>query len=141
MNAAVFQHLVELGVRLSDSDVFDSCVSGLGGGQRTASAAGCGSSGVTQIFGAFDVVVGMRFHSLVIAALCGIPFVGVGDDHKLRDICSAYGMPHIALSTLKAEDLVSSVNLAHGMRPNAKVTWAMSASAAANFEVLEKWLR
>ena len=95
---------------------------------------------LTETFGNFDVVIGMRFHSLVIAALCGIPFVGVGDDHKLRDICLIYGMPFLYLSKVNAEDLISAVNLAHGLRLDEKITRALSVSATRNFEALEKCL-
>jgi polysaccharide pyruvyl transferase WcaK-like protein len=140
LGAMVFQHLTEEGARLSDSDVFDLVFQGWAGTSVQRLQPAADPQGLIKLFGTFDLVIGMRFHSLVISALCGIPFVGVGDDHKLRDICSAYGMPFIALSKLNAEDLVSAVNLAHGLKPNKSITRSMSISAARNFVAVEKCL-
>jgi len=140
LDGIVFQHLEAHGMRISDNDIFDAIlpVCRKSNGQRFQPSAN--APGIAELFGGFDVVVGMRFHSLVLAAMCGIPFVGVGDDHKLRDICSSYGMPYLALSCLKATDLVSAVNLAHGLRPVKTVSDSLSRLAAQNFGQLENCL-
>ena len=36
-----------------------------------------------------DMLCGMRFHGFVLAALSGIPFVGVAHDNKISDIVAA----------------------------------------------------
>lgn len=38
------------------------------------------------------MVAGMRFHSLVFAAMAGVPFVGLGDEPKVEEFCAEYGM-------------------------------------------------
>lgn len=39
------------------------------------------------------LVVGMRFHGHVIAAICGVPFFPISVDHKCLDLSSRFGLP------------------------------------------------
>jgi polysaccharide pyruvyl transferase WcaK-like protein len=43
-------------------------------------------------FDGVALVAGMRFHSLIFAAMHGIPFVGLGDEPKVEEVCHEYGM-------------------------------------------------
>ena len=43
----------------------------------------------------FDWVVSARFHGLVLAALGGRPFIGVGDSHKVGRLCEMLKMPFL----------------------------------------------
>jgi polysaccharide pyruvyl transferase WcaK-like protein len=138
LDGVVFQHLEARGLRLADTDIFDAIFPDLRKTNMQRLPATADTREIAEIFGRFDLVVGMRFHSLVLAALCGIPFVGVGNDHKLRDICSAYGMPYLALSGLVAKDVVSAVYRARDLRPDMEVTRSLSRLAAKNFDELER---
>jgi polysaccharide pyruvyl transferase WcaK-like protein len=50
---------------------------------------------MTQRVGEFDWIVSARFHGLVLAALAGKPFIGVGDPHKVGRICDFLKMPFL----------------------------------------------
>ena len=45
--------------------------------------------------GNYDWVVSARFHGLVLAALAGRPFIGIGDEHKVGRLCASMGMPYL----------------------------------------------
>lgn len=136
----VFQQLQACGLRLADTDIFDLMFSDSRKTNVQQLQLSADAREIAEILGGFDVIVGMRFHSLVLAALRGIPFVGVGDDHKLRDICAIYGMPYLALSDLRANNLVAAVNLAQGLKPSKSITLSLSRFAETNFDNLEHCL-
>ncbi len=46
-------------------------------------------------FAHFDFVVSARFHGLVLAALAGRPFLGIGDPEKVGRFCRAWGQPFL----------------------------------------------
>jgi polysaccharide pyruvyl transferase CsaB len=41
----------------------------------------------------YELIIGMRYHALVLAALAGKPFIGWGFQHKVRSLCSELGQP------------------------------------------------
>ncbi len=47
---------------------------------------------MAECFDGVALVAGMRFHSLIFAAMHGIPFVGLGDEPKVEAVCNEYGM-------------------------------------------------
>jgi polysaccharide pyruvyl transferase WcaK-like protein len=49
------------------------------------------------------VVVSSRYHALVLAASLGRPFVGLGDENKVRRLCDGLSMPFIPWGTPSAE--------------------------------------
>ena len=59
-----------------------------------------------DLFGEFDLVIAMRLHALIFAAIAGTPMVGIGYDPKINAFLGQIGMPQaLALETLNAEDL------------------------------------
>lgn len=46
-----------------------------------------------QLVSSYDVILGMRFHGLVLAAMARVPFVGVSRDHKVLDLCETFSLP------------------------------------------------
>jgi polysaccharide pyruvyl transferase WcaK-like protein len=127
-----FQELEFEGFRLSDSALLQSM-----SGNRPAipvrrlEASG---DGIAEVFNALDVVVGMRFHALVLAARLGIPFVGIGYDAKLADLCRRYGFPFFELDSLRPENLMAAVEQVRGTIPDERVTEELMQAAATNFE-------
>lgn len=53
-----------------------------------------------------DIVVGMRYHFLLLAAKFNIPFIGLVYDPKIASICSALNMPAVQIADL---DKIGSV--------------------------------
>ena len=48
---------------------------------------------IVNAFADIDIVCGMRFHSLVLAAMLGRPFVGIAHDNKISEICRRSACP------------------------------------------------
>ncbi len=67
---------------------------------------------VRGVFSGIDVLVGMRFHGMVMASLGGVPFVGLAHDPKVLAICGAFGMPHVGLDDVTADWIYSAVDRA-----------------------------
>lgn len=51
---------------------------------------------VAAVFGRARLTISMRFHALVFSSLVGCPFVGISIEAKIRELCSAFGMPFIS---------------------------------------------
>ena len=60
---------------------------------------------MVRLFGELDQVVGMRLHSLVLAARAGVPFAGVSYDPKVRVFCNMAGMPWLAVEDTNPAEL------------------------------------
>lgn len=52
------------------------------------------------------LAVGMRLHALVLAAACGVPFLGLAYDPKVSAFAQDLGMPHVAADHLDAGQLL-----------------------------------
>lgn len=58
----------------------------------------------------FGLVIGMRLHALIIAALCNVPMVGLSYDPKVSDFMESIGQPIVTdLTKVTAEDLIDKV--------------------------------
>lgn len=66
-----------------------------------------------------DAVCGMRFHGLVLAAMFGIPFVGVAHDNKISEICRRFDMPCLDAGTFDGMALARATMsiMEHGIDP------------------------
>ncbi len=71
---------------------------------------------IVNAFADIDIVCGMRFHSLVLAAMLGRPFVGIAHDNKISEICRRFGMPCHETASLDGTGLATS---AEGIREKA----------------------
>lgn len=54
------------------------------------------------------VLIGMRLHSLIFAALCGVPFVGLAYDPKVKAFCDSMGQPCVEPGAENMENAVSA---------------------------------
>lgn len=54
-----------------------------------------------------DIVIGMRLHALIIAAVCAVPMAGISYDPKVTDFLRQIGQPVIEnLETVTSEELI-----------------------------------
>ncbi len=56
-----------------------------------------------------DWIISARFHGLVLAALAGKPFIGVGDAHKVGRICDLMRMPFLPWHASE-EEIVAAID-------------------------------
>lgn len=131
-----FQELDCDGAKLSDSTLFFSLYRY---GLREPVEIVRVSSIPTEIprqFSDVEVVVGMRFHGHVLAALLGIPFVGLGRDSKLADLCGHFSMPFLAMSDLQSDGLVAAVEQVRALVPNRQKVSDLAQAALENFSTI-----
>lgn len=92
---------------------------------------------VDAAYAGVGLVVGMRFHSLVLAAQRGIPFVGVVHDAKVRELCREFGMPVVELEDLDAERLTGAMRKARRRRVAPETLGELHFRATRNLVLLE----
>ena len=128
-----FQELDLDGVKLSDSALFATLYRyGLRQAVETIRVSSLPAE-ISRQFSDIDAVVGMRFHGHVLAALMDIPFVGLGRDSKLVDLCAYFSMPFLELNDLQSDRLVTAVEQTREQVPNREKTRMLSRAAVANF--------
>jgi len=66
-----------------------------------------GMEDIRLAFGGAEAVIGMRYHALVLAAIAGVPFIGINHEKKIEEICGEFGMPSVAI----ADFLAGKVNV------------------------------
>jgi polysaccharide pyruvyl transferase CsaB len=73
---------------------------------------------IISFIGNMDFVIGMRLHSLIIAAVLGVPFVGISYDPKIDRFLERVGMDGAgSIQTLRYEKLQRVVNKNLGQLP------------------------
>lgn len=80
------------------------------------------------------VLCGMRYHGLVLAAIFGLPFVGIAHDNKISSICDEYGMPSVSQDAVSTVALTQALAMALGRVPSPRQVAADAAAAGAIFQ-------
>lgn len=70
---------------------------------------------IARKIGEFDIVVSARFHGLLLAALAGRPFIGVGDPNKVGRLCVSFGMPYLPWDA-SVEDVRQALSAVSGKK-------------------------
>jgi polysaccharide pyruvyl transferase WcaK-like protein len=132
-----FQELTVGNFRLSDSVVFESLKDA--GLEANAALIEVNSENarLAEVFSDLDLVVGMRFHGLVMAAVSGIPFIGIGKDHKLSNLCAKYEFPFFSIDDLCGGKLIAAVKASKEKIPDPRITQELQLAARANFQAFE----
>ena len=91
------------------------------------------ASSIIDAFADIDIVCGMRFHGLVLAAMLERPFVGVVHDNKISEICRRFDMPCHDAAALDGADLVRSIDVIQGKTPERRLLEQSRALAQENF--------
>jgi polysaccharide pyruvyl transferase WcaK-like protein len=88
---------------------------------------------IVEGFAGIDIVCGMRFHGLVLAAMLGRPFVGIAHDNKIGEICRQFAMPCLDAATLEAATLTQAMEKALHAVPAPRTVERCRKLAAENF--------
>ena len=88
-----------------------------------------------------DVVCGMRFHGLVLAAMLERAFVGIAHDNKISEICRRFGMPCHDVAAFNGADLVRSAEQVSGKLPDKRRLEQSRTLAKENFLALASLVR
>lgn len=132
-----FQELSIGGFQLSDSAILESLRNAGMSAVITPVEIGSKPERITEVFSDLDLVIGMRFHGLVLSALSGIPFLGIGSDHKLSDLCGKYGFPFFSFDELNAQQLLSAIHAIKEQIPDPQVTRGLMLAAGTNFSAFQ----
>lgn len=90
----VFLVFQRSGAAAGDTAVFERISAGMQPERRPAvRILTANASDLATDLADIGVVIGMRFHALVLAALMGKPFVGLAHDNKISDLCRRFDMP------------------------------------------------
>lgn len=91
---------------------------------------------LAAVFAELDLMCGMRFHGLVLAAVHGVPFVGIAADNKIEAVCQLFDMPVLPAVGLRASATVEAVAASLFRSPDRGVTDRCVAEANRNFLLL-----
>ncbi len=128
-----FQELDLDGAKLSDSALFSKVLLRARTSEVRMVRVSSNVGELTDQFADIDIVVGMRFHGHVIAAMLEIPFVGFGRDHKVSDLCTLFSMPFIPMNDLTIDNLIEAVENAKNRIPDQIKVREQIKSAEMNF--------
>lgn len=119
-----------------DKDVLARLMEGLSQEQQSRvslQVVRANSGEISRVFSEVDVHCGMRFHGHVLAAIFGIPFVGISTDNKIDAICRLFGMPVFGVDRIVAERLVDAVEHTSSRKLEMSLREACAAGAEQNF--------
>lgn len=93
-----------------------------------------------QLVSSCDVIIGMRFHGLVLAAMAHVPFVGVSRDHKVMDLCNKFNLPSWDITQTAEVPLFELVNKASKTEVSRSTLENCRRLSDANFDEIGKAL-
>ena len=85
-----------------------------------------------------ELMIGMRFHSLVFAVLAGIPFVGLGHEPKIAALAREFSMPVVPLDGFSPDVLKSAVETGLARHIDETIVADCVARARRNFRFFAK---
>jgi len=83
-----------------------------------------------------DAICGMRFHGFVLAALFGVPFVGVAHDHKISEICRRFDMMCLDAGAFEGTALAEAATFAMERHLDSKIVEQGTTDSRMNFRAL-----
>jgi polysaccharide pyruvyl transferase WcaK-like protein len=87
-----------------------------------------------------DTICGMRFHGFVLAAMFGVPFVGVAHDSKISEICRRFDMACLDAGTFDGAALVRAAASIVKRRPDPIQVERCMAASRENFRALAEFI-
>ena len=93
---------------------------------------------IAEQYAKLSLIVGLRFHGHVLAAMQSVPFVGVSDDGKVADLCAAFNMPHFRIGGVTSEVLINAIVQTQAARPDVCVLDELASQASSNYAGLRR---
>jgi polysaccharide pyruvyl transferase WcaK-like protein len=87
-----------------------------------------------------DAICGMRFHGFVLAAMFGVPFVGVAHDNKISEICRHFDMTCLDASGFDGAVLARAAMAVAGCRLDPMLVQRSVTASQENFRALSKFM-
>ncbi|WP_406732463.1 polysaccharide pyruvyl transferase family protein [Vibrio scophthalmi] len=91
-----------------------------------------------KLVSSFDVIMGMRFHGLVLAAMAQVPFIGISRDHKAIDLCKRFDFPSWNVTQVLGVPLFDLVIKALKTKVDTNTLDSCQRLSDANFDEIEK---
>jgi polysaccharide pyruvyl transferase WcaK-like protein len=91
---------------------------------------------IERAFSGIDIHCGMRFHGHVLAAMLGLPFIGISHDNKIEEICRVFDMPSYDLDLVSSDQLIAAVDFVRTRCVARDAVENCIAQARANFSEL-----
>ncbi|MFH1539502.1 MAG: polysaccharide pyruvyl transferase CsaB [bacterium] len=85
------------------------------------------------------ILIGMRLHSLIFSALCGVPFIGLSYDPKVRAFCDSLGQPCVEPGEKGAGETLAG-EISRLAASHADFRKQLSDKAAYRIEALERFM-
>lgn len=98
------------------------------------------ATSIFEVYSGLDLLIGMRFHSLMLAALYGIPFIGLSYDNKTVSLCNKHNMPVIDLVHLKEDWLLETIVATDNKNIDFNVVKQCIEDSKRNIEILSTYL-
>jgi polysaccharide pyruvyl transferase WcaK-like protein len=92
------------------------------------------------LFDGVSVHVGMRFHGHILAALAGVPFVGLTYDVKITEICRMLAMPCLTVAEASPESIQGAMELAEQATISQATLDALRLQSGDNLRLLRETL-
>ena len=93
---------------------------------------------LAEVYGDLDLHCGMRFHGHVLAAIFGLPFVGIAIDNKINGICEFFEMPVVELKDFSEQAVIASIDKALRYAIDRQQDEKVIAKAMRNFSLLSE---
>jgi polysaccharide pyruvyl transferase WcaK-like protein len=93
---------------------------------------------IAEQYAKLSLIVGMRFHGHVLAAMQSVPFVGLSDDGKVADLCAAFNMPNFRIGGVTSEVLINAIVQTQAALPDVCVLDELASQASSNYASLKR---
>lgn len=125
-------------LKIDDESVLAGLAAGLPHGSRAGVVERISLSDDTSlsVFDEVDLLCGMRFHGHILAAIHGVPFVGIAADNKIDAICRHFGMPLLPVEDLRPDEVMASIAATLSRKPDRGIVDRSVALAQQNFSLL-----
>jgi polysaccharide pyruvyl transferase WcaK-like protein len=134
-------HVLAGGQKLSDSNLFEELNNICTPLKLEIVDMNSDIDSIGRCYSELDIVIGMRFHSLVLASMSKTPFVGLSCDKKISTLCDTYKMPCTTLEAVTDDWIESSIKRAIEIGVTQSITDKLILKSIKNFDDVITYLK